>query len=241
MRLLIFSILVVLSPPPKGLGLGLPAAASSSKGSSLDGRKGGVHEAPPPAPQAVLAPPPGLAMAPTLGFHLHGLQVRETGARPAGDPAARFPFDFRGVCLLQAQNQKQAAVARASGSPGGRPLPPARPGLLPGLPSCQVLGDRPEQEMPEGGPGPQGRRDNNVKQGHQGLRPKTGGGGGSLREAGARNEPGPLRSTELPHGLSPRQEQPLGVQGLKVRAVGGRREKATNLKGISQEEVTGPF
>ena len=53
MRLLIFSILVVLSPPPKGLGLGLPAAASSSKGSSLDGRKGGVHEAPPPAPQAV--------------------------------------------------------------------------------------------------------------------------------------------------------------------------------------------
>lgn len=135
MRLLIFSILVVLSPPPKGLGLGLPAAASSSKGSSLDGRKGGVHEAPPPAPQAVLAPPPGLAMAPTLGFHLHGLQVRETGARPAGDPAARFPFDFRGACLLQAQNQKQAAVARASGSPGGRPQ--AGPFHLPGLGRCQ--------------------------------------------------------------------------------------------------------
>lgn len=83
----------------------------------------------------------GLAATGTwLDFHLHGLQVRKDGDRPTKDLAVWLPFDsIEAACSEpRIKNRQQWPMLQG---PQNRdcPLPPAQPGPLPGLPSCQSL------------------------------------------------------------------------------------------------------
>ena len=155
--------------------------------------------------------------------------MREAGARSARDPAAWFPFDSPGGCLLQTQNQKQAVVASASGSPGWQPW--AAPfhllsrGRCQGSPSAIFLGTSQSRRWAERGSGPRGRRENNVRSGHQGLRPRTGRVWVGLQEAGVRSA-GPPRSMELQQGVPPAQ----GLGGSQGETCRGPVRKSNDFK-----------
>lgn len=137
-------------------------------------------------------------LAPALVFHLHGLQVREAGARPTRDPAAWFPL-IPVEAEPRIKSKQQGPGSRAPRmAASGHSLLPARPWPLQGLPAARFLGTSQSKRGVARSSRPQERRENSRGPGHQGLRSP-----GQVPGWGSRGYP---QSTELEHGLSLRRK-----------------------------------